>query len=288
VMLRIGDPIAGYLDVESTASQLAAIGLREEQVGQAEFVSAVQSVGDEEVEGIRAEVKARGWIGEPDAMSVRVAAGILVLVERYGALGGTVNCHGPLLRFGEEVGVCACLGVSLATARGTPFSCTGDQPTAIALAIGRKVAGAALYSEMFAPELATGLVLVSNGGEGDPAWASGPVTIAPSLHYPGANGRGASLYFQLEPSPCTFLSVTPSVEGWRGTWAHAEIVESRYPRMMAPNAMIRFSHEPDAGAAIDRWTMAGAVHHQALLRGHHSDELTDVLATCGINAIQAT
>src|SRR5262249_13659082 len=58
VMLRIGDPIGGYLDVESTASQLAAIGLREEEIGESEFVSVVQGVGEEEVASIRAELTA--------------------------------------------------------------------------------------------------------------------------------------------------------------------------------------------------------------------------------------
>ena len=287
VLLRVGDPIEGYVDVETTDNQLAAIGLVERCVEEVELVAALRDVADDDLESLRADILTRGWTGEPDERSLRVAAALLALAARYEVVGGTVNCHGPLFRFSEEVGVCACLGVSLLTASGRPFSCTGDQPTAIALMLGRTIAGAALYSEIFAPELATGLALVGNGGEGDPAWAAGEIQLAPSQHYPGIHGRGTSLSFALECGPCTLLSLSPGPSGWRAAWARAEVVESRYPRMAAPNGMIRFVREPDSGRAVDRWATSGATHHQALLRGEMSEALLDALAAANIEAIEA-
>jgi L-arabinose isomerase len=285
VLLRIGDPIDGYLDVETTASDLEALGMREERIDGEGLVEAMAEVGSEELDSVREELARRRWSGVPDDRSLTLAAALWLIVEKHGAVAGTVNCHGPLFRFGSEVGICACLGVSLATGRGVPFSCTGDQPTAIALAIGRALAGAALYSEFFAPELSTGLVLLANGGEGDPAWAHGPVEVAPSQHYPGVNGRGASVSFALPAGPCTVLSVTPGLAGWRGVWTHAELVETRYPRLGAPNAMLRFSAEGTVGEVLDAWAVSGATHHHALLPGHVGTDLTQALAKAQIEPL---
>ncbi len=285
VLLRVGDPIGGYLDVEATEAELEAVGLNEAVVSAAELSAVVDQVTAEQRDALRADFLTRGWHGEPDDRSLGVAVALLTLVDRYGAIGGTVNCHGPFFRFGAKIGICACLGVSIATARGFPFSCTGDQPTAIALVIGRAIAGAALYSEIFVPELATGLALLGNGGEGDSAWADGAVQIGPSQHYPGVNGRGASVAFDLKRGPCTLLSLSPGPSGWRGAWTSAEVVENRYPRMAAPNAMLRF-RDPDVGKALDRWAASGATHHQALLAGDVADGLVDALVAAGIDPIQ--
>jgi L-arabinose isomerase len=286
LLLRLGDPIAGYLDVEATNDQLAMLGLNEHRVTSKELTDALADVTTDQIEAIRTEIGARGWHGAPDTRSVRVAAALLALIETYGAFAGTINCHGPLFRDSEDVGICACLAASLATARGVPFSCTGDQPTAIALVLGRALAGAALYGEFYAPELASGLVLFANGGEGDDLWAGGPVTIRPSQHYPGLNGRGASLSFPLHSGPCTLLSVTPTEAGWRGVWACAEVVETRYPQLGAPNAMLRFPGV-DISDALDAWATAGATHHHALLRGDLSSSLPQALAAAGIAPIHA-
>lgn len=287
ILIRIGDPIAGYLDVETTPSELRALGLSETSVSASELFATVAAVQGDAVRSVEEEAIGLGWKGSLDEHSLRLAAALLELLERHGAIGGTVNCHGPLFRFAREIGICACLGVSLATARGIPLSCTGDQTTAVALALGRRVAGAALYSEFYAPELATDLVLLANGGEGDTGWADGGVAVVPSQHYPGVNGRGASLAFALRPGPCTLLSLTPGRGGWRGVWAPAEVVETRYPNLHAPNAMLRFPASPTIGAALDAWALAGATHHHALLLGDRSRVLPSALAEAGIAAVRA-
>lgn len=287
VLLRVGDPIPGYLDVETTPAQLSSLGLRERAVDAAELTEALAAVGADDLEAVGTQLRQRDWRGSADDESLRLAAALWLLIERHGAVGGTVNCHGPLFRFGREVGICACLGVSLATARGVPLSCTGDQPTAIALVLGQALAGAALYSEFFAPELASGLVLVANGGEGDPGWAAGPVSIIPTQHYPGTNGRGASIAFALQPGPCTVLSVTPVLSGWRAVWALAEVVETRYPGLDAPNAMVRFPAATGVAEALDAWAASGAVHHHALLPGDLSSRLPQAMAAAGIDSVRA-
>jgi len=286
-LVRIGDPITGYLDVETTPAQLNALGFTEKTISHDELFGTFRAVGSTAIGAVEEEAVGRGWQGSLDERSLRLAAALLELLERHGAIGGTVNCHGPLFRFAGEIGICACLGVSLATARGVPLSCTGDQTTAAALVLGRRVADAALYSEFYAPELASDLVLLANGGEGDTGWADGRVTITPSQHYPGLNGRGASLTFALRRGPCTLLSLSPDADGWRGVWAPAEVVETRYPNLHAPNAMLRFPSAPTVGAALDAWARAGATHHHALLFGDVSRDLPRALAVAGVASVRA-
>lgn len=281
VLLRIGEGIPGYLDVEADDEDLDQVGFRQHRVSVDEFVETFRGVTDAALGELQQEIGELRWEGEPDPRSLRVASTMLELAERYGVAGGTVNCHGAALRFNPDVGICACLGVSLSTVRGRPFSCTGDLPTAVALVMGRAVAGAALYGEIYAPELSTGLALFSNGGEGDSSWSVGPVRLVPTQHYPGTCGRGTALAWSPRPGPCTLLSLSPGPFNWRGAWMHAEAVESRYPAMDAPNIMLSLSQDDPTGA-FDRWTMSGATHHLALLPGHVGQVLSDALTKAGI------
>lgn len=287
-VLRIGDPFPGYLNVESSAEQLARLGVREHRVERDELERAVAEVDEAQLADLGAELDSHGWRGAPDERAARLAAAMRRLATEHQALCGTVNCHGPLVRRNPRIGVPACLGTSVCAASGVPFSCTGDQPTALALALGRALAGSALYCEIYAPELATGTLLLANGGEGDVGLAAGAVTIVPSSHYPGVHGAGSALAFAPRLGRVTLVSLTPLRESWRLVWALGELTESRYPRMQAPNAMFRFALPDDSPAAatlaLDRWLASGATHHNALVPGHLDLELPLVADALGIES----
>ncbi len=278
VALRVGDPIPGYIDVEASGEELARLGVREQPVSVEELNDAF---------ALAEPARGEGWRGAADERSLRLAAAMRTLVELHGAVCGTVNCHGPYLRGNARIGISACFGVSLLTEGGVPFSCTGDQPTALALLLARRISGRALYCEFYTPELETGLMLLAAGGEGDPAWAdrSAPVLVEPNHHYPGEHGAGASLAFRLEPGPATVLSLSPADDGWRLAWATGEILETRYDRMGGPNAMFRFDSGPsdEAGA---RWIGSGATHHNALAAGRLDVEIPVVAEALGVTAVR--
>ena len=166
---------------------------------------------------------------------------------------------------------------------GRPLACTGDQPTAIALTLARRLTGAALYCECYTPERATGLVLIAAGGEGDPAWAepADALTLEANDHYPGELGEGTSVAFGLRQGPATLLSLSPTDDGWVLAWAPGEIVESRYTRMRGPNGMFRFDSGPGEDA-ISRWIGSGATHHNALAPGRLDVEIPALAAALGI------
>lgn len=283
--LRVGDPIPGYLDVEADAAALEQLGVREAALEVADWESRVGAIPSARCEDLVADVRGR-WAGDPGHRAVESAAIALALrdaLDEHGAVGGTVNCHGPWLRRSSKVGLTACLAVATETERGRPLSCTGDLPTAIALVLARRLAGAALYCECYAPERSTGLVLVAAGGEGDPAWAEPPdaVLLEANDHYPGERGEGTSVAFALRPGPATLLSLSPVDDGWVLAWAPGEIVETRYTRMRGPNGMFRFDSGP-ADDALSRWIGSGATHHNALAPGRLVVELPALTDALGI------
>ncbi len=278
VALRVGDPIPGYADVESTDEQLACLGVSEASVSVEELNEAFRRASP---------ARADDWQETADLRSARLAGALADLAEQHQAALGTVNCHSSWLRSNPEIGICACLGVSLLTGRGIPFSCTGDQPAALALLVARRLSGRALYCEFYAPELETGLMLLAAGGEGDPAWADvGGVRIEANDHYPGLHGAGASVSFDLEPGPATAISLSPmSSSSWRLVWATGEIVETRYRRMGGPNAMFRFDTGPSNQVATS-WIESGATHHNALALGRLDVEIPVFARALGVEAVR--
>jgi len=288
--LRVGEVMAGYSDVEASAAQLSELGVTERYVHMEELNAAFSEVSKDEPQILLQEVARKGWRhtpGEQDLQSARLALTLERLMDANDASFGTVNCHSPFFRGNTLIGITACLGVSLLGASGRPLSCTGDQPTALALQLAKALSGRALYSEFYTPELSTGLMLLAAGGEGDYTWSRPNTTphLQPNGHYPGAIGEGASLSFEVDQVPATVLSLSPLDHGWRLSWATGEIVESRYPGMGGPNAMFRFDsgHVRDTGSA---WISSGATHHHALAHGRLDVEIPLLAAALGVEALR--
>jgi L-arabinose isomerase len=289
-VLRVGAWVPGYLDVESTAAELAQLGVTERDVPVEELNESFAAVDEERISSGLADLDRRGWErreGEADGRSMRLALALGDLARSADAVAATVNCHSEILRWNPAVGITACLGASLLTAEGIPVSCTGDLPTALALVLARSLSGRALYCEFYTPERETGLMLLAAGGEGDPAWADPrhPVVVEPNDHYPGEHGAGTSISFRLEQGPATALSLSPAGGTWRLAWATGEIVEARYDGMGGPNGMFRF----DSGSAFEagaRWIASGATHHNALAHGRLDVEIPVLARALGIEEVR--
>jgi L-arabinose isomerase len=278
--LAIGEPYPGYLNVQTDDSAYPALGIRRKRVSVGDLTAAYDGVQEARVEEERDRVARYSWEGRADERSLRLAAALRGLVDSHDAICGTINCHGVCVRANARIGIPACLAVSLSTVDGVPFSCTGDLPAAIAVAVCKAIAGAALYCEFYTPELATNTVLLANGGEGDTGLAADQVEVGPSTHYPGMNGAGSALAFALRPGPMTIASLAQIGKGWRLVWALGEVRESRYPRMRAPNGMFAFA----SPCALDKWIASGATHHHALAPGHLDVELPFAAEALGIES----
>ena len=280
-LLAIGKPISGYLDVEVSSAELEHLGVEVIDVDAAEISAAFAAVDDAQAATLVGDLRNRfdgsSVVHATLDRSARLALAMDRLCGDHDATAGAVNCHGDALRWNPRVGITACLGVALCTQGGRPFSCTGDIPTGIALALGKKVAGSALYCELYQLDFPGNWILVANGGEGDlsiRAPSSG-VRLLPEDHYMGDHGPGTAVAFELPEGPATLISLTPvnHTGGWVLVGAEGRILDSKHHAMEGPNGMFRFD-SGDVAGAYARWCEAGATHHAGLLPGHHGNVLS--------------
>lgn len=292
MLLQVGEPIEGYDDVLVEADDLIALGIGIVSVSATELAGAFTGISGAEVdEQQRQDIldfDAAGVDVDVHRRSARLTCALRQLCAESGVAGGTVNCHGGHFRWSDDVGITACLAVSRLTAEGCPFSCTGDIPTAIALTLGRSIAGSALYCELYQLDFNGNWLLVANGGEGDVTIRAPGSTprLLPEDHYMGVHGPGTAVAFPLPIGAATLLSLTPTPAAsrpWRLIVAHGEIIGSRHEAMDGPNGMFSFAkHDVRSGFAA--WCAAGATHHAVLLPGHRGAAIDVAGAALGIDA----
>jgi L-arabinose isomerase len=281
--------LLGYDDVMASEDALALLGVREKCLGVSDLDSALGDIDDGKATALLGDLGRRAnWHldDHPENLrSARLAIALEALMRRHAADCGTVNCHSAFFRNNPNIGITACLGVSLLAERGIPVSCTGDLPAALSMFVAELLSGRALYCEAYTAELETGLMLIAAGGEGDPRWA-GPqgIKVVANNYYKGCHGAGASLSFLLEPGPATLISMSPSERGWKLAWGTGEISAGRYEEMDGPNRMLRFDRTP-VDEAVSAWISSGATHHHALARGRLDFELRIVAGALGIEAV---
>ncbi len=293
-MLAVGQPLDGYGDIEATEADLLRLGITKINVTPSDLSAAFHAVSDGTVAAEADDRRIRfDSSAVPDDVlerSVRVTCALRDLCATGSVVGGTVNCHSAHLRWNPEVGVTACLAVSTLTSEGRPFSCTGDIPTAVALVLGRSIAGSALYCELYQLDLDGDWILVANGGEGDldARDTERPVRLLPEEHYSGDHGAGTAVGFSLPIGPATFISLSPVAHA-RGGWclvaAEGEIVGSTDETIEGPNGMFRFTNGPVA-EAYRQWCGLGATHHAALLAGHQRAALEIACTYLGIETVE--
>ena len=288
-MLAIGAPISGYLDVEVSSEELESLGVEVIDITGSEISATFAAVDDVRTASLISDLRERfdgSAVDDPTLeRSARLALAMDGLCRTHEATAGAVNCHGDTLRWNPGVGITACLGVALCTQEGRPFACTGDIPTGIALALGKKIAGSALYCELYQLDFPGNWILVANGGEGDLSIRapSSTVRLLPEDHYLGDHGPGTAVAFELPEGPATLISLTPvnHTGGWVLAGAEGRILDSKHHAMEGPNGMFRFG-SGDVAGAYARWCEAGATHHAGLLPGHHGDVLARTAEILGI------
>lgn len=284
----VGDPIDGYIDVEVGDEDLRRLGPTPVHISSDlltdRFATAVPLRPADLPAGLQGAVEDSRLDPNVLSRSLQLCSALRRISEEQRLHGGTVNCHGPLLRWNPEIGITACLAVSDHSTRGQHYSCTGDIPTAIVLALGNALAGSALYGELYQLDLLGDWALFANGGEGDVRCSAGSVELAEEDHYLGERGPGVAVAFGFSKGPATLLSLSPvaaALGGWVLVAAHGEVLGAGYPELEGPHGRFRFDDTPvDDG--FGRWLQAGATHHAALIPGHHRSALQTCATRLGI------
>lgn len=258
----------GMLDVLLDPAALAErLGIRIEHVSIACPANATM------MEGALAEIASEPNDVLASERSLRLAAGMQIAADNDKFVAASITCHGPSFARNADVGVVGCLGASMLFSRGIPVACTGDDCTAVALAIANLLGGAAHYCEFDTPYLEADALLVSNGGEGDIRMArdNPPPKLRPNPVFPGIAGNGTAVDFVLRSGPYTAINFTPDPGGFRIIVAEGEVLEDLPILEGLPRGLFRFSVPASLG--FDQWLEAGANHHLALAPGHHGEVL---------------
>jgi L-fucose isomerase-like protein len=289
-VVRIGQPPVGYLNVECDDADLERLGARLVEIGQSELEEAFDAATSDDAEAVLGglcELGVRTPEGLDPGPSARLAHAIGALLDRNGAIAASTNCLGPLLRANERIGIPACLAGALETSRGRPVSCTGDIPAALALWLGRRLAGAALYTEWYLSQPGDGDALLLSCGLADLAFGL-PETA--SLYevtaVPGVRGTASGVRYTPRSGPATLIGMSAAADGWRLAWLEGDAVgeASRDLRGVA----VRFRPAGiDPLAAASSWIGAGVTHHPVLVPGRLGETLELVARSLGARAIAA-
>jgi len=290
---RLGGPLDGYANVDVDPEALrAAIGIEIVDVSLEEWSGALAAVGADDIERVLAAVRRHARLddrGRPAsvAAAARMAAALEATADRHGLAAGAINCRGAFGVEGAEHPSLACLAVTHLTSRGVPFACTGDLVTAIAMAIGRALGGAAFYCELDAIDTGRDAFLLSNTGEGDYGWAGEP----PDCHVfatgadSGRRAEGCSVCQTLRPGPATMVGFSPRA-GARGGFTliamEGETLERPDVALSVTSAWFRSDRRP-MRQAFAAWAEAGATHHGCLSPGRLGDRLALVARHLGID-----
>ena len=292
-LVVIGDPIAGYLDVEMTEEDAYILGINIKRITKNELNNTYKNIDIKEIQIMMNEIhdsftQSREVNDEILERSCRLSLTIKSIAEQNNAIGGTINCHSDFLRWNKNIGITGCLGVSCLAEEGKLFSCTGDIPTSIALVAAKIISGAGLYCECYTIDFDNDTILLANGGEGDFSInKDNPnLRILPEDHYLGINGPGVAVQFDIKEMNATLISITPTLinnkREWRIVLAEGHVSNSIHQNMEGPNTMFKFNSR-SAVESFQDWASFGATHHAVLMPGHRKEEFKSFTDLMNIN-----
>jgi L-fucose isomerase-like protein len=288
--VRIGQPPIGYLNVECDHDDLALLGARLVEVEQPELDEAFAAASAADAASVLSslvELGVRTPAGLDAGPSARLAHAIGAVLDHHGAVAASTNCLGPLLRANERIGIPACLAGALETARGRPVSCTGDIPAALALWLGRRLTGAALYTEWYLSQIGDGDVLLLSCGLADPAFAlADSASLYEVSAVPGVRGTAAGVRFVPRSGPATLIGMSAAADGWRLAWLEGETIGEASPNLRGVALRFR-ADDLDPLAAASSWIGAGVTHHPVLVPGRIGATLALAARALGARALPA-
>ena len=293
---RVGQPPPGYACVDTDAGALRqATGIELVDVDPAELQRRWCAVDEASTDGLQREAEAAAEIAVvwdvAGRRSLAGAAALEALDHDLDIAAGAMNCHVPELRFGTEVGVTPCYGLGRETSRGIPWTCAGDVVTAVAMIVGKRLGGAALYHELEVMDFDTDEVAIANSGEHDMAWcpASRRPRLQPNPWYTDDPLTGASVWFELPPGPASLIGFTPHAgepSGYRFIVAEGHITERSLPQSPTVGGVFRFAGEAGIAESWRAWAAAGVNHHSSCSPGHLAGDVATVARYLDIGCVQ--
>jgi L-arabinose isomerase len=287
----LGYPMEGMGDfgVDQTAL-LAQVGVSVRHLAMKSVAERARTAPAESIEQAMVEDRhrfrlAEDLTGEEHAASSRLTWALREILQEQGLHGFAAHCAAVAEEGWLET--LPFLAASKLLGEGYGFGGEGDVTSAAAVALMAHLAGAANFTEMFSMDPASDAVLMMHMGEGNWTMAreDEPIHLLRStLGLVDLRIAPLLLAFSLEPGPVTLVSLTTVANGrLRFVVTEGEVMDFPYVIDLGrPHYKFRPQSPDGLPGFLNRFSLAGGSHHQALAYGHWASTLQKLVDLLGV------
>lgn len=179
------------------------------------------------------------------------------------------------------------VGNSLLTSSGFTMCGEFDLKTCVAMLIMDRLEIGGSFAEFHPIDFSLDSVLVGHDGPHHLNIAAAKPVLRSLKKYHGKPGSGASVEFQIKEGPITMLSIGQRADG-KFKFIVAEGESANRPIPATGNTNTHGIFKPDVRTFLKRWVAEGPTHHFALGIGHHAEEIIEIAAILGLEAVQVS
>lgn len=277
----MGRYYGGMLDIATDLAQLCGrFGVQLEMLEVDELSALRRNVTTEKIEGKLAEFHEFFEIGNDCAeIELYEAARTSVALDQLVAANDldlmAYYYEGSGVKENADTMSSMILGTSILTGRGVPVAGEYEVKNVIAMKIMDLLGVGGSFTEYYAIDFASDLILMGHDGPGHLKIAEDKIKVRPLKVYHGKSGKGLSVEMSVKHGPVTLLSVVEHRNrGFTLLIAEGFSVPGEILEIGNTNSRYRFSL--GARRFVDEWCSHGPAHHCAIGVGHVADQIRKV------------